>query len=174
MRTRYALAAAVVLAIALAISVASFAQAPRGKAEATIGAAKVSIDYGRPSLKGRDMLGKAPPGTVWRLGADQATTLTTSADLVFDALVIPKGSYSLFAKRVDEKNWVLIFNEQTGQWGTNHDAALDLGGAPLAWTKKDDSTEQFTIEIAAEGDGGAITITWGKNVLKASFKQTTS
>ncbi len=167
MRTRIGFAITIILAF---VSAVTFAQVPRGKAEATIGGAKVVIDYGRPSLGGRDMLAKAPAGTVWRLGADKATVLETSGDLVFDSLVVPKGSYSLFAKRGDGKKWELIINEQSGQWGTQRDADMDLGTAPLAWETAGESTEEFTIEIASAGDGGEIHFVWGTNVLKTNFK----
>ena len=73
-----------VVAAAILITVpTAFAQSPRGSAEATVGSAEVSIEYGRPSLQGRDMLGQATDGMVWRLGADASTTLTTSGDLDF-------------------------------------------------------------------------------------------
>ena len=80
------------------------AQNPRGTAETSIDGKKVSVEYGRPSLKGRDMLGKAPTGTIWRTGADTSTTFTTEADLDAGGKTIPAGSYSLFTKRVDDKN----------------------------------------------------------------------
>jgi hypothetical protein len=57
------------------------AQGGRGKAELTVKKSKISIDYGRPSLKGRDMLSKANVGMIWRLGKDQATKLETTGDL---------------------------------------------------------------------------------------------
>ena len=66
---------------ALSVSTTAHAQSPRGTAEVTIAGKSVTIDYGRPSLRGRDMLGKAPAGTVWRTGADAATMFTTEADL---------------------------------------------------------------------------------------------
>jgi hypothetical protein len=147
----------------------ALAQGDRGKAEATVGGKSFSIDYGRPSLKGRDMLAKAPVGTVWRMGANKATTLEAGGDLVFGESTVPKGSYSLFAKRLDEKSWQLIFNSQTGQWGTQHDASLDVAAVPLSWEQQETSTEQFTIEISAGGDGGEIKMMWGTHVLKAGF-----
>jgi hypothetical protein len=115
------------------------------------------------------MLAQAPPGTLWRLGKDTATRLETDADLKFGDLVVPAGSYSLFARRVDEKNWELIVNEQTGQWGTEHDVEMDLGHAPLIWESKGDSTDQFTIEIASVADGGELRFIWGTHVLKGKF-----
>ena len=65
----------VLAAILLAVPTV-FAQSPRGTAEAMVGGAKVSIEYGRPSLQGRDMLGQVTAGMVWRLGADASGHLT--------------------------------------------------------------------------------------------------
>lgn len=145
------------------------AQAERGKAEATIGGKKIAVDYGRPQLKGRDMLARAPEGTVWRMGMNEATTIDTAGDLAFGDVTIPKGAYSLFAKRTGEKGWELIFNKQTGQWGTQHDATKDFARVPLEWKSKDDSTEAFTIEVVPQGKGGEFKMIWGTHVLEAPF-----
>lgn len=153
----------------LAVSAALHAQSPRGKAEATIENQVIEIDYGRPSLNGRDMLAQAPVGYVWRLGADQSTTLTTSGDLSFGDVTIPAGSYSLFAKRVGEDSWELVFNGQTGQWGTEHDPSRDIATVPLEWTKQETSHEEFTILVAALDEGGEIRMMWGENVLSTEF-----
>ena len=153
------------LVTAVALFSASFVLAqgvPRGTAEAEIGSAKVSVEYGRPSLKGRDMLGMAPNGTIWRTGADTATTFTTSADLTVGGKALPAGSYSLFTKRIDEKTWHLIFNKQTGQWGTSHDPGQDHAEAPLKWSQSDSSVEQFTINLK---DSGELSLHWGTHEL---------
>ena len=153
----------------LGLVAGGYAQGARGKAEATIGGKSFSVDYGRPLLKGRDMLAKAPAGTVWRMGANQATVIEAGGELVFGDVTIPKGAYSLFAKRVDEKVWELIFNSQTGQWGTQHDAALDVAKVPLTWEQQETSTEEFTIELKPADAGGELVMTWGTHVLKAGF-----
>ena len=152
---------------ALSVSTTAHAQSPRGTAEVTIAGKSVTIDYGRPSLRGRDMLGKAPAGTVWRTGADAATMFTTEADLTSGGKTIPAGSYTLFTKRVDDKTWHLVVNTQTGQWGTSHDASLDLTEVPLTWEQAGSSVEQFTIELA---DNGQMKMLWGTHVLKADFQ----
>ena len=128
------------------------------------------MDYGRPSLRGRDMLGQAPVGTVWRTGADQSTTFTTGADTTVSGTAIAKGAYSLFTKRVSEDTWHLVFNSQTGQWGTSHDASRDVGEAQLTWKKDGDATEQFTIELSGSGDSGEIKLMWGTNLLSAPIE----
>lgn len=162
----FALAMASILALATATAAQ---ESDRSKAEATIGSANLTVYYGSPALYGRDMLGQAPPGTTWRLGKDTATRLDTDAQLTFGDLVVPAGSYSLFARRVDARNWELIVNEQTGQWGTEHDESRDVGRTPLVWESKDDSTEQFTIEVAEIAGGGELRFIWGTHVLKAKF-----
>jgi hypothetical protein len=141
----------------------ALAQNPRGTAEATISGGKVTIEYGRPTLRGRDVLAEAPVGTVWRTGADQSTTFTSAADLTVGGKLVPKGSYSLFTRRTGEKDWSLIFNKQTGQWGTDHDASQDLVQVPLKWEQKASGPEQFTIELAPD----AVRLIWGKHVLEA-------
>ncbi|MGH9322932.1 MAG: DUF2911 domain-containing protein [Vicinamibacteria bacterium] len=149
------------------------AQPSRGKAEITLNRTTMSIDYGRPSLKGRDMVGNTPRGLVWRLGADEATTLTVTGPAVFGNMVIAKGSYSLFAERISEENWSLLVNSQTGQWGTEHDPKKDLMGIPLKWEKQSETTEELEIELVPEspnGDIGILIIRWGNDVLKQRFR----
>ena len=65
-----------------------------------------------------------------------------------------------------ERRRHLIFNEQTGQWGTSHDASQDFAEAPLEWTQSDSSVEQFTIE----SEGGKLALHWGTHVLSVSMK----
>jgi hypothetical protein len=103
--------------VVLTLSLPLAAQS-RGKAEAVVGGKKVSVEYGQPELKGRDMLAKAGPGMVWRFGMNEGTTLTTEADLQFGSVSVSKGAYTVFAKKVSEDTWHLVLNKQTGLWGT--------------------------------------------------------
>jgi hypothetical protein len=150
-----------------ALAAVALAQNPRGRAEASLGGKKVAIEYGQPSLRGRDVLAEAPVGTVWRTGADQSTTLTTEADLAIGSTTIPKGAYSLFTKRTGDKTWALIFNKQTGQWGTEHDASKDLAEVPLTWEQKASGPDLFTIEL---DPAGSLRLLWGKHVLSTPLK----
>jgi hypothetical protein len=146
---------------------------PRGTAKISLGGKAISVEYGRPSLKGRsvaDLLGQLKPGDFWRLGADKSTTFSTAADLQFGDVTVPAGQYSLWAQRGADSSWKLVFNKQHGQWGTQHDASQDLASAPLEQTKASDSAEMVTISLAEQGAGAVIAIQWGDMKLTASFK----
>jgi hypothetical protein len=131
---------------------------PREVVQAKVGAAEVSVEYGRPSLKGRDMLGQAAEGMVWRVGADKATTLTTTAGLSFGGHALPEGSYTLGARKDAGDTWTLLLEAD----GTTTEA-------PLATRKLDESVELFTILVSSEGKGGQLELRWGTHALTTSF-----
>jgi hypothetical protein len=146
---------------------------PRETAKISVGSKTISVEYGRPSLKGRavaDMLAQLKAGDFWRLGADKSTTFSTAADLQFGDVTVPTGEYSLWAEREADNSWKLVFNKQHGQWGTQHNASQDLVSVPLEETKASNSAEMVTIGLTKKGDGGVITIQWGDMKLTADFK----
>jgi len=150
------------------IAVPVLAQGGRGKAELKAGSGSITIDFGRPALKGRDMLSQLKEGMFWRMGMNQAAVFTTPVDLSFGGTKIPTGSYSLWLKKEGDK-FVLVFNSQTGQWGTQHDASKDVHSAPLKVDTLPAAVETFTIELKAAGKGGDFTLTWGTTKLTAEI-----
>jgi hypothetical protein len=144
------------------------AQATRGKAELKAAAGAVTVDYGRPSLKGRDMLSKLEAGSFWRMGMNEATVLTTPVDLAFGPTKVAKGSYSLWLKR-DGSTFALVFNSQTGQWGTQHDPSKDVYSVPLESTSLPSPVETFTIDLAQAAKGGTFALSWGSTKLHKAF-----
>jgi hypothetical protein len=149
-------------ALAVAVAAPAFAQGnPRGEAKATVAGKAVSIDYGRPSLKGRDMLGQAQVGQAWRMGADAATSLKTEADLSFGSAAVPKGEYILTATKV-----------AADQWHLNVLATADrakVADIPLTAGKLAASVEMFTIVLEGEKNAGELELQWGTTSLKTSF-----
>jgi hypothetical protein len=104
---------------------------PPATASASLGDAKIAIAYNAPSMRGRKIFGGLVPyGRWWRTGANPATTLTTSADLHFGDLLVPAGTHTLYTYP-SEKQWLLIVNKQTGQWGTEYSINEDLGRIPM-------------------------------------------
>ncbi len=162
------------LSLIVILAVAAWAQDnPRGTARMTMNGKAISAEYGRPALKGRavqQLLDQLKSGEVWRLGADKSTTFSTGSDLAFGDTTVPKGVYSLWARREADNGWNLVFNKQHGQWGTKHDPAQDLAAAPLKESKASKVEERVTLGLAKEGDGGVFTIQWGDMKLSADFK----
>ena len=149
-------------ALAVAVAAPLFAQAnPRGEAKAMVAGKAVSIDYGRPSLKGRDMLGQAQVGQAWRMGADAATSLKTDADLAFGSVAVPKGEYILTATKVDAQQWQLNVLAKADR--------AKVADAPLTTEKLAQSVEQFTIDLTGSGDKGELKLSWGTTALRAAF-----
>jgi hypothetical protein len=171
MTLKKALGRACVVAASLAFSApaSAQAQADRGKAEMKAGAGAITIDYGRPSLKGRDMLSQLQEGAFWRMGRNQATVLQTPVDLTFGKTLVAKGDYSLWLKKTGDA-FQLVFNSQTGQWGTQHDPAKDVYTVALTKAPLAAPVETFTIELAPAAKGGNLDLSWGATKLSAPFE----
>jgi hypothetical protein len=134
----------------------------RDTARAMIGAAALSVDYGRPLARGRTLLGNVIGyDRVWRTGANAATQLTTSAPITLAGLSLPAGTYTLWT--VPRRQGVdLIVNRQTGQWGTEYGRAHDLGRAPMGSDSLDTPVEKFTISIEPrDARHGMLAMAWG-------------
>lgn len=134
--------------------------ADRGEAKATVAGKTVTIDYGRPTLKGRDMLGQAAVGKPWRMGADAETTLKTDADLTFGKAAVAKGEYVLTATKVADGQWQL--NVLTKEKAKVADVPLELAKVPA-------SVEMLTIDLTGDKGKGTFTMSWGEVSLKAAF-----
>lgn len=136
---------------------------PHETTSATIGGKKITVEYGRPYVKGRNVWAEplAPFGKVWRTGADEATKLTTEADLMIGSLHVPAGSYSLFTIP-GEKEWTLILNKVADQWGAyKYDQNQDLGRVKMTARKLSSPVEQLTISIEPQsGNRGVLKIAW--------------
>jgi len=134
----------------------------RDTTRAAIGAATFSVDYSRPLLRGRTLLGNVISyDRVWRTGANAATQFTTSAPITLAGLSLPAGTYTLWTvprvRGVD-----LIVNKQTGQWGTEYSRAQDLGTAAMRSESVDPPVEKFTISIeASDARHGTLAMSWG-------------
>jgi hypothetical protein len=137
---------------------------PRDTARATFGSTRILIDYGRPSMRGRDVFVHGVLGdTLWRTGANAATQFTTNADLVIGGKRIAAGTYTLWTHvSPDNSMYELIFNSQVGQWGTEHHFERDLISAPLAVRRLGSPIEQFSITIEPTAAGAMLKLTWGR------------
>ena len=138
----------------------------RGEASAAIGAAHVSIDYGRPMLRGRDPLNMITPGQVWRMGASAPTTIDSDHDLLFGNTRVPKGKHILLAQMSEPGKWVLLVSSKAYD---AYDAGAKIAETSMKVQKGQASVEQMTIKLSGHGNQGHIELAWGTSRLAASF-----
>ena len=144
---------------------------PPATAEVTLKNKKITIDYSRPSLKGRKVGQElAPYGKVWRTGANEATALNTEVDLNIGGAKVPAGKYTLYTLP-SEGTWKLIINKQTGQWGTKYDESQDLARVDMKKSTLPQSVEQFTISIDKKNESTAdLNLDWGNTRVSVEIK----
>lgn len=145
---------------------------PRDTARANISGATLVVDYGRPAKRGRRVFGGIVPfNRVWRTGANRATHFTTDRTLNFGNALLPPGHYTLWTIPA-ESGWTLVVNNQTGQWGTDHDPRFDRFRVPMQVTSLGAPVERFTIVVEPTGAGGVIRLRW--DTVEASVPFTVS
>lgn len=122
---------------------------------------KISIDYSRPSAKGRKIYGGLVPyGEVWRTGANEATTFVTEKDINVGGTKVPGGSYTVYTEP-GESGWKLIISKQTGQWGTEYNQGQDLARISMKSESLSAPVEQFTISFEpASGNATVLRLDW--------------
>lgn len=138
----------------------------RGEATATIGSAHVSIDYGRPMLRGRDPLSMLQPGQVWRLGASAPTTIESDHDLLFGNTRVPKGKHILLAQLAQPGKWFLVASTRPFD---DFDPSAKIAETPMKMENGQASVEQMTIKLSANGNQGDLDVAWGTSRLLATF-----
>jgi hypothetical protein len=143
---------------------------PHESATVTVDGARITITYGRPSMRGRKIFGALVPyGRVWMPGADESTKFETSAPLQFGDFKLPAGAYTLYTLPA-EKNWTLIINKRTGQFHTVYPEADDLAKLPMTVEQLSAPVERLTIGAVARPDGGgALQLEWELTKVSAPF-----
>lgn len=132
----------------------------------TVGTASVKVCYGRPSAKGRTMIGgtAVPFGKLWRTGANEPTMIHTTGPITVAGIAVPAGSYSLYTIP-GEKEWHIIVNRSISQWGhesqyTEAVKAQELPHGMAAVTAMKTPVETFTIRAEAHGAMAHLYLEW--------------
>ena len=167
------------LAAIFMVSATAFAQqaSPRDSVSGTVAGSQIKIWYGSPAVKGRT-IGKeiAPYGKVWRLGANEATTFTTSKDIKVEGKELKAGTYTLYATP-DEHEWKFMFNSQTMDgkrhiWGikmdgsTTDDASKDVAVVTAKPMKAKMAHERMKFELNSNG----FVLLWGDIAVPVKVK----
>jgi len=130
----------------------------------------LKITYSQPQKRGREIFGKTVPyDQVWRTGANEATELTVTNDILINGTALKGGTYSLFTIPGKEK-WGIIFNSELGLWGaSNYNPKMDVlrFDTPVKSTPENMVYEPFTIRIDQKTDSAEIFLLWDK--IQVSF-----
>lgn len=143
----------------LAISVSAYSQwnlpvaSPRQKIEQQFSMSKITVDYGRPAVKGRKIFGELVPfGKVWRAGANTSTKITFDQSINFGGKVVPAGTYGLFVIPT-EREWKVILNKDSQQWGaSSYDEKLNVIDITVPVQKLSEKQEFFEIAVTPKDE----------------------
>lgn len=132
----------------------------------------VEITYCRPSQKGRLIFGTEeegallPNGTYWRLGANEATEITLSQNVLFNGNEIEAGSYTMYAFP-GESEFEIILNTDLGRWGAfDPDRSFDVLKTKVPIEKSNDAVEQFTIRFEEKYSKVLVVCEWSDTKIK--------
>ena len=151
-------------------------KSPLDSASFTVGGTAVKVCYGRPSLRGRHMLGgeAVPFGRIWRTGANEPTMIHTTGPLAIAGIRAPAGSYSLYTVP-GPGEWEVIVNRSITQWGEESNyadavKAQEVGRAKVKAQALTTPVEMFTIRAEpASGDASALVLEWEKTRVRVAL-----
>jgi hypothetical protein len=138
-----------------------------GKVTGTLDGVAVTLEYGRPKVKGRPVWGELVPyGEVWRTGADEATTIAFSADVLVEGERLPAGTYGLFSIP-SEGGWTWVFNSEARQWGAyDYDERKDVVRVTVQ-----PATAEHVEEMDFRIDGEKVVLRWEKLAVPLRVKR---
>ncbi|PWA04794.1 DUF2911 domain-containing protein [Flavobacterium psychrotolerans] len=146
---------------------------PKSTLEQVVGLTDVTVEYSRPSIKGRTIFGSLVPfGKIWRTGANENTTISFSNDIVIDGKSLKKGKYALYTLPKVE-NWDVIFYSTTDNWGNPEN--WDETKVALRTTVKPENlnrmVESFTIGINnLDNNFAYLELSWEKTIVALKFE----
>jgi hypothetical protein len=143
------------------------------------GPARIAIKYGQPHARGRKVeAGLIPNDTVWRFGANEATTLHTDVDMQLGDLKLERGDYTLFVLQ-GAAGWQLIVNRRTAEWGTDYDKSKDIGRVALKLRTLAEPEETLSMYLVPDAQKpetgyaalqGTFKFKWGRSELSTPFQ----
>ncbi len=128
----------------------------------------LKITYGQPHKRGRVVFGNLVPfGQVWRTGANEATEITMTRDIIISGLDLKAGTYSLFTIPVAD-HWTILINSDVGLWGAyNYNPKMDVLKFDVAVESLADVVyEPFTLWIDQKNEKADLLMAWDKTRVK--------
>ena len=141
-----------------------------------VGGQPVKVCYGRPSSRGRTMLGgkDVPYGKIWRTGANEPTVFFASVPLTVAGIAVSPGVYSLYTVP-GPKEWEIVVNRSVSQWGkedqyTDEVKAQEVGRARVKSEAVGTPIETLTLRAEPQGRDASLVLEWEKTRVKIPFK----
>ncbi|MFI5172451.1 MAG: DUF2911 domain-containing protein [Chitinophagales bacterium] len=148
---------------------------PPAIAEATVGGNTVTVDYSSPRVKNRPIWGDLVPyNEVWRTGANEATKISFTKDVLIEGQSLTKDTYSLFSIPAPyPSEWTIIFNVNETQWGAfKYDQSEDALRVKVKSIPLDNIQENLVFEIVPDStnNSGTVRMKWEKLQVDINFK----
>lgn len=142
---------------------------PKALVMQQVGLTEVTIAYGRPSVRGREVWGSLVPlGQVWRTGANEATTITFTTDVLVGGTKLPAGTYGLFTVP-DREEWKVVLNRGATQWGAYQYKAEDDVVRIAVKPQSAEFAEMMTFAFTdVTNDGATVNLHWER--VKVAFR----
>jgi hypothetical protein len=148
------------------------AASPSSKIDQQVGLTDVTVEYARPSMKGRTIFGDLVPyGRLWRTGANNRTKITFSNDVMVHGKELKKGAYGLLTIP-NQNQWDIIFYTDADGGGAPREldeskVAARFSVTPVVTTM---ARETFTIEIGnLTNNGATFFLFWDKLMIPFNF-----
>ena len=163
----------------LAVSVTAYSQwsspvpSPKQTIEQQFSLSKITVEYGRPGVKGRKIFGDLVPfSKVWRAGANAATKITFGQNVNFGGKMVMAGSYSLFVIPM-EKEWKVILNSVADQWGAyDYNDKMNIAEITVSTQKLNDKQEYLDISLQPVDDHTTnLAIKWDMTQVMVPIKE---
>ncbi|MBX2900522.1 MAG: DUF2911 domain-containing protein [Cyclobacteriaceae bacterium] len=144
---------------------------PQAKLVQHVGLTTIEVDYSRPGVRGRKIIGELVPyGRIWRVGANESTKITFSDSVMINQTALPPATYALYAIPEAEQ-WTIIFHNNINHWGdgrTNYNSKEDALRFVVKPQRTKSLTETFTIEFDSITHNRAVMV-WRWEYTQVSF-----
>ncbi|MBT8180128.1 MAG: DUF2911 domain-containing protein [Eudoraea sp.] len=167
----------VIASVSLNGQISTPAPSPSGKIMQTVGLTDVSVEYSRPSMRGRTIFGDLVPyDKLWRTGANKNSMITFGDDVTIAGQEVKAGSYAIFTKP-GLTSWEVVFYADTNNWGTpqNWDDSKVAAKTTVEVYSMPSNVESFTMSIdELHNNGATLGMMWEKTYVGVAFEVPTA
>ena len=142
------------------------APSPTQTLQQEFGISSMQLIYSRPGMRGRKVFGDLVPyGKVWRTGANQATRIKFSDDVMIGGQPLKAGEYAIYTIP-NENDWEIIINKGSANWGTTYKQEDDILRVKVKSMRLNDAVESFTMQFDnVKATSADLRIMWEKTAV---------